>query len=690
MTRRVCLSMIVRNEARVIERCLDAARPVIDAVTICDTGSTDDTIPIARRWLKRAGIPGRLLRQPFVDFAHNRTRALRSAVANVKHLQWDPALSYLLFLDADMELRVAGDFRRDALTAAAYRLLQRNGSLRYPNVRLVRADVPGHYVGATHEYLALPGGTDQPLLESLAIDDRNDGGSRADKYARDRRLLEAELALDPKNLRALFYLAQTYRGLGEFSKALVCYRKRAEAGGWSEEAWYALYTVGLMLLEAGADRAARRTFIAALRRDPRRPEPYFHLACLTRGRKHYVWSARFARAGLAIGVPADRSLFVDLDVCHWGFLRELSVSGYHAGLRDQALEANELMTLGIAAPPEVAATALDNSAYHARPLAHATYAPIAPVLPEPFRPCNPSILRTADGYLLNCRTVSYRITEHQQFVPTEPDGILRTRNVLLHLDRELRAVDETELAAAIPPLRAERVQGLEDCRLFATASDVGFTCSTVDLHPAGPVRMSVVTLEDAGRVRRHRPLQGYGDDRWQKNWLPFVDDRAPGELRAIYGYEPLVVLRVDPESGACEPVVERKQGRNFDLFRGSAGPVDLPAHAGGGRLVVIHSVAFAGRRYYLHRFLRVDDDWRVTAVSRPFYFRHLGIEFACGACLAHDGDLLITFGVEDREAWLCRIPLAEVCGLLRPLPDWPHGHATQADWPFAPATRQVV
>jgi len=81
------------------------------------------------------------------------------------------------------------------------------------------------------------------------------------------------------------------------------------------------------------------------------------------------------------------------------------------------------------------------------------------------------------------------------------------------------------------------------------------------------------------------------------------------------------------------------------------------------------SFAHQGRRYYLHRFVTVDADWRIDRVSRPFFFRHRGIAFAAGACLSHDGsEVLITFGVEDCEAWLARTPLRRVLELLRPPP----------------------
>lgn len=46
---RLALSMIVKNAAGTIEECLESVRGVVDEIVIADTGSTDDTIDIARR-----------------------------------------------------------------------------------------------------------------------------------------------------------------------------------------------------------------------------------------------------------------------------------------------------------------------------------------------------------------------------------------------------------------------------------------------------------------------------------------------------------------------------------------------------------------------------------------------------------------------------------------------------------------
>jgi glycosyltransferase involved in cell wall biosynthesis len=54
----LCLCIIVRDEADVLEECLESRRGLIDHSVICDTGSTDGTQELIRRSL--ADIPGEL------------------------------------------------------------------------------------------------------------------------------------------------------------------------------------------------------------------------------------------------------------------------------------------------------------------------------------------------------------------------------------------------------------------------------------------------------------------------------------------------------------------------------------------------------------------------------------------------------------------------------------------------------
>src|SRR5579871_1464094 len=109
--RRICLNMIVKNEAHVIRRCLASVCPVIDCWVIVDTGSTDGTQQIVRDFFAARGIPGQLHERPWVDFAHNRSEALDLAKSEA---------DYSLIIDADDTLEVGPGFDRFSLTADSY------------------------------------------------------------------------------------------------------------------------------------------------------------------------------------------------------------------------------------------------------------------------------------------------------------------------------------------------------------------------------------------------------------------------------------------------------------------------------------------------------------------------------------------------------------------------------------------
>lgn len=85
--------LIVRDEARCIMRCVESVRPWVDRVVVVDTGSTDDTIELARR----AGAEVHRLDWPD-DFSAARNRALDLADAD-----WN------LVIDADEWIKSGGD-----------------------------------------------------------------------------------------------------------------------------------------------------------------------------------------------------------------------------------------------------------------------------------------------------------------------------------------------------------------------------------------------------------------------------------------------------------------------------------------------------------------------------------------------------------------------------------------------------
>jgi glycosyltransferase involved in cell wall biosynthesis len=138
MTPTIGLAMIVRDEAAVIERCLQSVLPLIDAWTIVDTGSTDGTAELIASTL--ADVPGHLHRRRWQDFGANRTELMQLAAGSA---------DYLLLLDADMTVVVTNPVGE--LDADEY-LVRHLGDLEYRVGRLVRGDRPWCFVGSTHEH----------------------------------------------------------------------------------------------------------------------------------------------------------------------------------------------------------------------------------------------------------------------------------------------------------------------------------------------------------------------------------------------------------------------------------------------------------------------------------------------------------------------------------------------------------
>ena len=143
----VCLNMIVKNESKIIKRLLDSVSMLIDSYCICDTGSTDDTVQIIEDYFTEKNIQGKIVREPFKNFCHNRNVALQSCIG---------LSDYVLLLDADMILEL-NNFNKMLLTTADHFIMfQGTSSFYYQNIRIVKNNGLYKYVGVTHEYIDCP------------------------------------------------------------------------------------------------------------------------------------------------------------------------------------------------------------------------------------------------------------------------------------------------------------------------------------------------------------------------------------------------------------------------------------------------------------------------------------------------------------------------------------------------------
>lgn len=263
---KLALSMIVRDEAEDIERCLESALPFIDYWVIVDTGSLDDTPAIVTKTLE--GIPGELHHSLWQGFGHNRTELFELARGKA---------DYLLLLDADMAVEYDGPLPE--LTLDVYNGSIKQGPYAWALPFLVKSDKPWRYVGVAHSYIDCHGEEwTEAVLPGLSVHHFGIGAGVA-KIERDIALLSEEHRKNPTDPRTTFYLAQSHKDLGHWAEAIQFYRARAHmTDGWPEEQFIARYQLGELLCTHSSFSEGATELLAAWKMRPHRVEPLRALA----------------------------------------------------------------------------------------------------------------------------------------------------------------------------------------------------------------------------------------------------------------------------------------------------------------------------------------------------------------------------------------------------------------------------
>jgi len=299
------------------------------------------------------------------------------------------------------------------------------------------------------------------------------------------------------------------------------------------------------------------------------------------------------------------------------------------------------------------------------------------VPPIGHRFTNPSIHPDPERRVALVRSVNYRLRSGRYAV-ADPDGIVRSQSFRTDLDADFGALPPVPIAERAAPCD-ERfdVRGFEDCRVFAHA---GRECAIAAVRSwnAEGIAQQCLLHFDGDEIAAVTPLSEPADGH-QKNWMPVVGAAA---MTFVDRCAPLRLRVVDPASGDVrvvdDPDADEPEARSY---RGGSQVIGV----GDRRLAVIHEVgAVEGRRTYRHRFVSFDEHLRPDAASVAFSFVGRDVEFCAGLRL--EGDKLIaSFGVDDAEAWLARVPVDEVVASLRPFSDAPPAEAAgTADVVVAP------
>ena len=342
------LNMIVKDEAKVIKRCLDSLQVEkwIDYYHIVDTGSSDDTKNIIREYFFERKIAGEVVDYPFTDFADCRNKALQGIKDKVDYVFW---------IDADEQLSFDNDFDFDTIKTgirfvdfAYFRCI--NKGFQFRNNHLFSTELDWRWRGAVHEYL--DPNSERDDIDSINIDGchliyNEDGNSWKDKTAKAHKhieLLEKQVQLEPTRGRWLFYLGQTWRAIDTKDaklNAIKYYEKRIELYKKGRDAEAYVSKLMSLCLRQELGRVITPTqFLICADYDDSRVEHVIHANALYWQAKRYEAAYKYSKEAYRkyMNPPLGISeLLLDMSIYTFSCAHVHAINCFYVGKRNEGL-----------------------------------------------------------------------------------------------------------------------------------------------------------------------------------------------------------------------------------------------------------------------------------------------------------------------------------------------------------------
>lgn len=671
----ICLNMIVKNESKIIKRLLESVTPLVDSYCICDTGSTDDTIQIIETYFRERRIIGKVIREPFRDFGYNRTFALQACLGMIN-------ADYLLFLDADMVLQISPNLNIKEFTQSlvhdGYFILQGTESFSYKNMRIVKNQPGQSYWGVTHEYFRPPPNAVLSHVDKahLFISDIGDGGSKQGKFERDVKLLKKGLEESPDDERYTFYLANTYRDMGEHDNAITYYKKRIAIGGWVQEVWSSYFNIGLCYKLLKDMPTALFYWLEAYEYHQDRIENLYEIVIYYRQQAKHKLAYHYYRLAEYHRQQTKRNgdeLFVFDDVYEYKLDYEFTILGHYVA-HTENLRLKCMSVLSHPNTPDyICLSILSNYKFYDSVLCYTSTLPTANLeilngigstcsVSNGLCPSTPSLCIDSNGKLIVVkRYVSYKIDDQGNYVNL-PNII--TKNVVAKINIESITWKITEEFVLDYDTSHDNLYvGLEDIRTLSHNDALYFTANR-------GLSESHITIEHGVVDMKQRRVQSLflewpeDTNKIQKNWVMFSSRREPGPT-FIHSWSPLRIGNAvitdaktseDPSNAHFNLTHTLPTPTFFKWVRGSTNGITL----GDEIWFICHIVSYETRRYYYHLFVVLDKEtYAVKKYSPLFTFEKQPVEYTLGFVYFTKTDqLLIGYSVLDRETKFIQIPKA--------------------------------
>jgi tetratricopeptide (TPR) repeat protein len=649
----LCLNMIVKNESKIITRLLDSVLPIIDCYCICDTGSTDNTIELIQDFCNKRNIPGKIVNEPFKNFAHNRNFALQACVG---------MSDYVLLLDADMILKVNNFDKKSLLKNDFYYVLQGSESFYYQNTRILKNNGLFKYVCVTHEYIDSPPNSTSSQIEKdkMFISDIGDGGSKNDKYERDIRLLTEAITLEPDNQRYHFYLANSYHDCGKFEDAIETYNKRIKLGGWDQEVWYSHYRVGLCYKNLNKMDQAICAWMNGYNYSQIRVENLYEIIHHYRNTsKHKLADLFYNVATNIISKKSDRDsyLFLHNDIYTYKIDYEYSIFAFYNNVKN--ISTQIINVLNNSRDGSTNNNLFSNMKFYKHILSASKKINFSNVTKISvnnedidFNSSSSCLIKSKDGYIMNMRYVNYYITSSGSYLNCDKN--ITTYNKYLELNKFLSVTNEKMFESKYD---GRRYIGIEDVRIFndVETNDLLFIGTGYHINQQIGIVSGKYDI-NKNALEYNEIKSSFSNNSCEKNWI-YVDYKNSSHI--IYKWHPLQICKINPENNLLDLIESKEMPLIFSHARGSTcsykytktrvlNDDQISLNVEESELwFVLHLVSYEEPRHYYHMFAVFDTSLNLLRYSAPFKFDGEPIEY-CLSLVVEDDRVLINYSNWDR------------------------------------------
>ena len=294
--KKICLNMIVKNESKIIQRCLNRISKYIDYYCICDIGSTDDTIELIREHFKKCNppIPGEIIFEPFKNIEYNRDFAFKYCESiNV---------DYILLLDADMLFNVNPKITKDILNSKlhldAYQIFGYTTHSNHTNIHIVKNNhsydhdynYNYKYLGFDNDIIKLSCDSKIELLSDIKIFHVQDGHQYIPTSLKNEKEINIEKECMNNNI---LELANEYELKKNYIMAIKTYKKYIDVNGKKNDLWSAYYNIGNCFMIVNDELQAMHWWLEACEHSHLRIDNILKIITINRTKKKFVVAYNF-------------------------------------------------------------------------------------------------------------------------------------------------------------------------------------------------------------------------------------------------------------------------------------------------------------------------------------------------------------------------------------------------------------